>query len=45
MFQEEFNSIITDHANIMDIPVADVKGISERYQSEDGPNGTLYQIC
>ena len=31
MFQEEFNSIITDHANIMDIPVADVKGISERY--------------
>jgi len=31
MFQEEFNSIINDHANIMDIPVADVKGISERY--------------
>jgi hypothetical protein len=31
MFQEEFNKIITDPVNIMDIPLADVKGISERY--------------
>ncbi|HRG86914.1 MAG TPA: hypothetical protein PLU02_14530, partial [Chitinophagales bacterium] len=31
MFQEEFNSIINDPGNIMDIALADVKGISERY--------------
>ena len=31
MFQEEFNSIINDLGNIMDIALADVRGISERY--------------
>lgn len=31
MFQEEFNSIINDPGNIMDIALADVRGISERY--------------
>ena len=31
MFQEEYNSIINDPGNIMDIALADVRGISERY--------------
>lgn len=31
MFQEEYNSIVKDPAQIMDISLADIKGIVERY--------------